>query len=168
MTHARDNFLTWLKAAHAMEEQSMTILRAQSRRIESYPHLKERITQHLRETEAHAEALRTVIDGMSQTSSTLKNMAARLTAAAQGLGGAFTSDEVVRGAISDYAFEHLEIATYRVLIAAADELGELEAKAVFEKILGEEEAMAEWLESNLDQVTRIFLMRDERDLMAKR
>ena len=55
-----------------------------------------------------------------------------------------------------------------MLIAAADELDEPEAVAVFEHILSEEEDMAEWLNDNIDSITRIFLMRDERDLQAKR
>lgn len=170
MTHARDNFLAWLRAAHAMEEQAITTLSAQSRRIESYPDLKARIVQHLHETEEHARALKALLDHFSGTGSVsaIKDMAAKLTAKAQGVGGMLTSDEVVKGAMASYAFEHLEIASYRVLIAAADELDEMEAKAVFERILAEEIAMADWLEANLDAITRIFLMRDERDLMAKR
>ncbi|MCQ1835425.1 ferritin-like domain-containing protein [Neorhizobium galegae] len=170
MTHARDNFLAWLRAAHAMEEQAITTLSAQSRRIESYPDLKTRIVQHLHETEEHAQALKTLLDHLSATGgvSAIKDMAAKLAAKAQGVGGMLTSDEVVKGAMASYAFEHMEIASYRVLIAAADELDEMEAKTVFERILGEEIAMANWLEANLDAITRVFLMRDERDLMAKR
>lgn len=170
MTHARDNFLAWLRAAHAMEEQAITMLSAQSRRIESYPDLKARIVWHLHETEEHARALKALLDQFSGTGgvSAIKDMAAKLTARAQGVGGMLTSDEVVKGATASYAFEHMEIASYRVLIAAADELDEMEAKAVFERILADEIAMADWLEANLDTITRIFLMRDERDLMAKR
>lgn len=170
MTHARDNFLAWLRAAHAMEEQAIITLSAQSRRIESYPDLKARIVRHLQETEGHAQALKALLDHFSGTGSVsaIKDMAAKLTAKAQGVGGMLTSDEVVKGAMASYAFEHMEIASYRVLIAAADELDEMEAKAVFERILAEEIAMADWLEANLDAITRIFLMRDERDLMAKR
>ncbi len=170
MTHARDNFLAWLRAAHAMEEQAIITLSAQSRRIESYPDLKARIVQHLHETEKHAQALKALLDQFSGTGSALvlKDMAAKLAAKAQGVGGMLTSDEVVKGAMASYAFEHMEIASYKVLIAAADELDEMEAKTVFERILSEEIAMANWLEANLDAITRVFLMRDERDLMAKR
>jgi len=170
MTHAQDNFLAWLRAAHAMEEQAITMLTDQSRRIESYPDLKARIIEHLHETEGHAQALKDLLDHFSGSGSTLalRDVAAKLAAKAQGVGGMLTSDEVVKGAMTNYAFEHLEIASYRVLIAAADELEEMEAKTVFEKILGEEIAMADWLEANLDPITRVFLMRDERDLMAKR
>ncbi|WP_117192187.1 ferritin-like domain-containing protein [Rhizobium terrae] len=170
MTHARDNFLAWLRAAHAMEEQAVTMLTDQARRIESYPDLKARIIQHLSETEAHARALKDLLDQFAGKGGVLalKDIAAKLTAKAQGVSGMLTSDEVVKGAMAGYAFEHLEIASYRVLIAAADELDEEEAKVVFERILAEEIAMAGWLEANLDTITRIFLMRDERDLMAKR
>ncbi len=170
MTHARDNFLVWLRAAHAMEEQAITMLTDQSRRIESYPDLKAQIIRHLHETEGHAQAVKTLLDQFSSAGGvlTLKDVAAKLAAKAQGVGGMLISDEVVKGAMGSYAFEHLEIASYRVLIAAADELEEREAKAVFERILEEEIAMADWLGTHLDPLTRIFLMRDERDLMAKR
>jgi ferritin-like metal-binding protein YciE len=89
MTHARDNFLAWLRAAHAMEEQAITTLSAQSRRIESYPDLKARIVQHLHETEEHAEALKTLLDRFSGAGGVLaiKDIAAKLTARAQGVGG---------------------------------------------------------------------------------
>jgi len=170
MTHARDNFLAWLRAAHAMEEQAITMLTAQSRRIESYPEFKQRIDQHLGETIKHAQVLKGMLDRFSATNGTLvlKDMAARLAAKAQGVGGMLTSDEVVKGAMNGYAFSHLQIAQYRVLIAAADELDEHYSKSIFEGILAEELAMADWLEANLDMITRVFLMRDERDLMAKR
>lgn len=168
MTHARDNFIAWLRNAHAMEEQAITMLTAQSRRIESYPDLKARLEAHLAETQVQAEKLKSLLDRLPGGASTLKHVAAKLAATAQGVGGMLTSDEVVKGSMASYAFEHMEIATYRVLIAAADELGEMEAKAVFEDILQEEMAMADWLGANLDDITRVFLMRDERDLQAKR
>ncbi|KKX30690.1 DUF892 family protein [Rhizobium sp. LC145] len=169
MTHARDNFIAWLRDAHAMEEQAITMMTAQSRRLENYPDLRNRIEQHLIETRAHAEVLEDLLGRFAAGgASTLKDIAGKLAATAQGLGGIFTSDEVIKGAMASYAFEHVEIASYRVLIAAADELGEIEAKAVFERILEEEIAMADWLEANLDNVTRVFLMRDERELQAKR
>ncbi len=170
MTHARDNFLAWLRAAHAMEEQAITMLTDQARRIESYPDLKERIVQHLEETRSHAQAVKELIDHFAGVSGVLilKDMAAKLAAKTRGVGSMLTSDEVVKGAVTSYAFEHLEIAHYRMLIAAADELDEQAAKLVLERILADEVAMAGWIEANLDAITRVFLMRDERDLLAKR
>ncbi len=168
MTHARENFVAWLRNAHAMEEQAATLLAAQVRRIESYPDLKARLTQHLEETRVQAELLKGLLDKTSGGASSIRDVAARLSGAAQGLSGMLTHDEVVKDLTAGYAFEHLEIGTYRVLIAAADELGDDEARAVFERILDEEEKMAQWFGDHLDGLTRVFLMRDERDLLAKR
>ena len=169
MAHTRDHFAKWLRDAHAMEEQGLSMLTAQSRRIESYPDLKACIDRHQAETREHVQALQGLLDRLPEGgASRIRDLAGRLAAAAQGLGGALTNDEVIRGAMAGYAFEHVEIGVYRVLIAAADELEEEEAKAVFERILEEELVMASWLGSNLDDMTRVFLMRDERELQAKR
>ena len=42
---------------------------------------------------------------------------------AQGMSGMVMSDEVVKGAMSGYVFEHMEIASYTILIAAAKAAG---------------------------------------------
>ncbi|AYD02445.1 ferritin-like domain-containing protein [Neorhizobium sp. NCHU2750] len=168
MTHAKDNFIAWLKSAHAMEEQAATMLAAQTKRLENYPDLKARMLAHLDETRRQAEDLQLLLTRLSGTPSTLKDIAGRIAATVQGIPGLLVNDEVVKFVSAAYGFEHQEIATYRVLITAADELGEREAQAVLERILAEEMAMAAWLEDNLDPITRVFLMRDERDLQAKR
>jgi ferritin-like metal-binding protein YciE len=64
---------------------------------------------------------------------------------------------VVQNGISDYAFEHFEIATYRTLIQAAAEAGEPEIERVCRENLREEEAMAAWLAQRIPDVTRQYL-----------
>ncbi|MGF9692403.1 MULTISPECIES: ferritin-like domain-containing protein [unclassified Rhizobium] len=168
MTHSADHFLAWLRDAHAMEVHAIALLRTQIGRIENYPELRARLEDHLVQTEAQAQALQQLLDRQPGGGSMLKNVAGRLSATAQGVTSLLSGDEVVKAAMAAYTFEHSEIATYRVLIAAADELADTEALAVFEKNLAEEVAMATWLEGHLDVVTRLYLMRDERNLQAKR
>lgn len=79
----------------------------------------------------------------------------------QSIGGVFTSDEIVKGAISSYVFEQFEIACYTSLIAAAEQAGDIEGVSVFKTILAEEEAMAKWALDNLPDVTQQFLLRSE-------
>ncbi len=167
--HMKDHFAAWLRDAHALEKQALTMLTSQAKRLQNYPELKERIEAHILETQEHLRLLQGLLDALSSGGSSLvRDLTGRLAGTAQGLGAVLTSDEVVKGAMAGYAFEHMEIAAYRVLIAAADELGEVEAKAVFERILEEEIEMADWLAGNLDDTTRLYLLRDERDLQAKR
>lgn len=168
MTDARTNLISWLRDAHAMEEQAETMLKAQFERIEHYPQLKARIGDHLEETRGQAAALRACLERLGESSSSLKDAAGKLAALAQGMGGMFTSDEVVKGSIAGYTFEHMEIASYRSLVAAAEAVGDIDTADVCRGILEQEIAMADWLGENLPAVTRQFLMRDDTDLTAKR
>src|SRR5690606_32187588 len=91
---------------------------------------------------------------------TLKDMAGKATATAQGLSGMFVSDEVVKATMASYTFEHMEIAAYKSLIAAAELAGDAETRRVCEAILAQEEAMAKWLGEHIATITQQFLQRD--------
>jgi ferritin-like metal-binding protein YciE len=67
-----------------------------------------------------------------------------------------------------YTFEHLEIACYRSVIGAAEELGDTETARVCTEILREEEAMAGWLEQRLPELSREFVRRERAGQPAKR
>lgn len=66
---------------------------------------------------------------------------------AQSLSGIFAGDEVMKGSLASYTFEHMEIASYTILIAAAESLGETEVVRACEENLREEVSMAEWLKT---------------------
>ena len=78
---------------------------------------------------------------------------------AQGVGGMTMSDEVVKGAMSGYVFENLEIASYTVLIEAAEYAGDTLTADACRSIIKEEIAMSEWLRDHLPELTRAFLTR---------
>ncbi|MBR0557047.1 ferritin-like domain-containing protein [Ciceribacter sp. L1K23] len=168
MTDARTNLIDWLRDAHAMEKQAETMLKAQHERLEHYPELKNRIGQHIEETKSQAEALEGCLTRLGESTSGFKDAAGKMSAMAQGMGGMFASDEVVKGSMAGYTFEHMEIASYRALIAAAEAVGDVDTADVCRGILAEEVEMADWLGEHLPAVTRQFLARDEADVTAKR
>ncbi len=162
-----DWLLPWLRDAHAMEMQAETMLQSQARRIEHYPELKARIERHIQETRHQAELIKGCIERRGGSPSTTKDMAGKFTAMMQGLGGVVAHDEVVKGAMAGYTFEHFEICSYRALIAAASTAGDAETERVCREILRQEEEMASWLAEQLPQVTAQFLRREEADVKAK-
>ncbi|MCQ8873646.1 DUF892 family protein [Mesorhizobium sp. LMG17149] len=169
MSESREWLVQWLRDAHAMEEQAETMLNGQLNRIENYPELSERIRQHIQETRQQAARLETCLDRIGQGSSTLKDAGGKLTAMAQSLSGVFAGDEVMKGSLASYTFEHMEIASYTILIAAAKSLGEAEVAQVCEENLREEVAMADWLKSHIPTTTEQFLARaDSESENAKR
>lgn len=159
-TDYKSNLLDWLRDAHAMEQQAETMLKTQAERLENYPLLRARIELHLQETLGQQKMLEEAISRAGGTTSVLKDMAAKVVAFGQGLSGMMTSDEVVKGAAGCYVFENMEIASYTVLVAAADAAGDLETKRMCEQILEEEVAMAAWLLTHLAELTQAFLARD--------
>ena len=53
----KDNLIDWLRDAHSMEEQAEKMLTAQSARLEHYPRLRQRIEQHIRETQEQRQVI---------------------------------------------------------------------------------------------------------------
>jgi ferritin-like metal-binding protein YciE len=169
MSTLDDHLMAWLRDAHAMEEQAETILKGQASRIEHYPHLRTRIQQHVAETQEQARRLRACIERRGGDTSTIKDAAGKLVAMGQNISGMFADDEVVKGSLASYTFEQMEIASYKILIVAAEAAGDLETKRVCETNLAEEEAMAKWLDAEMPGIVTKFLKRDEiPDVTAKR
>jgi ferritin-like metal-binding protein YciE len=169
MATPRENLMDWLRDAHAMEQQAEKMLKAQSARLEHYPALKARIDQHIQETLGQQQIIDECLSRHDASSSTLKDLTGKLMAFGQGIGGMTMSDEVVKGAMSGYVFENIEIAMYTVLIAAAKAAGDVQIQAACEQILPQEQAMAQWLIEHLPELTQAFLERSaDPELEAKK
>ncbi|AIX72358.1 MAG: DUF892 family protein [Mixta calida] len=165
----QENYLSWLRDAHAMEKQAEEMLEKMSARLEHYPDLKSRLQQHIEETRQQQQMLQQVIDRQDTSNSTMKDMMGKVAAMGQAVGGMFASDEVVKGAISGYVFEQFEIACYTSLIAAAELAGDHEGARVFEQIREQEKAMADWALTHLPDVTEQFMVRSAQpDTEAKK
>jgi ferritin-like metal-binding protein YciE len=158
---AREQLVDWLRDAHAAEEQSEKMLSKFAGRIENYPALKDQIQRHIEETRGQARRLKSCLDRYGENTSALKDTFGKMMAFAQGMSGAFVDDEIIKGSMAAYTFEHMEIASYRILIAAADITGDMETRNVCEQILEEEIAMATWLEDNLPEITQKYIARAE-------
>ena len=161
MANAEERLMEWLRDAHAAEEQAATMLNGMAGRIKNYPQLKSRIEQHARETQRQAQLVLGCIERRGGSRSAIKDTGAKLLGFGQAMSGMFVGDEVVKGSIANYAFEAMEIASYRILITTAREVGDEETARVCEQILREEEAMEEWLGENIPSLTHQYLNREE-------
>jgi ferritin-like metal-binding protein YciE len=160
-TEPKDHLVAWLRDAHAMEQQAETMLSAQIARLKHYPDLRRKMEEHLEETRRQARMIQDCIDRHGGGGTTMKDAMGKMVAFAQGLGGMFADDEVVKGSLASYTFEHMEIASYRILVATAEACGDSATAAICTRILKEEEAMATWLESQMPNLVRAFLQLEE-------
>ena len=165
MTTLQEHLVDWLRDAYAMEKQAETMLKGQASRLENYPDVRQRIERHLMETIDQQGLLESCLTRLGSGPSAMKDLTARMGAYGQAVGGMTMTDEVVKGAMSGYVFEHMEIAAYTALIAAAEAAGDPETKRVCEQILPQEVEMARWLLEHLPKTTTMYLARSagERD-----
>ncbi|MFN4142560.1 ferritin-like domain-containing protein [Aestuariivirga sp.] len=159
---SEERLVQWLRDAHAMEKQAETMLHGMEERIENYPHLRKRLAQHLKETQHQAQRLEDAIGRLGGSTSAIKDTAASMVTLVQNLGTALAGDEVMKGVLAGFAFEHYEIGSYRILIAAAGVLGDKETARICRENLREEEDMAQWLSQNIDSITAEYLEREDR------
>lgn len=152
MTDAQDIFLTGLRNAHAMEKQALAIMKPQLSRIEHYPAVADRLESHISETEGQIDRLEQVLDSLGEDKSALKDMTLSVGGTLASLGHTIAPDEIVKNSFANFAFENYEIAAYKSLIALATQTHQ-SAVDLLEQNLAEEQAMADWLDQNIEAVT---------------
>jgi ferritin-like metal-binding protein YciE len=153
----KEQLIKWLNSAYSMEQNLTKVLENHAKDAKDFPEIRQRDEQHIEETRRHAERVKQCLAILGEKPSTIKSAMGNIMGAVQGAATGMFRDEIVKNFLSDYAAEHFEIACYRSLIVAAEELGQAEIAQVCREILREEEAMAQWLEERIPSVTRMTL-----------
>src|SRR3954465_15503871 len=153
----RETLIGWLNDAYAMEKGLVQVLENHADDGKDRPEMYRKIAQHLEQTKMHADRVRECVERLGGSTSTVKTAMGAVSGFFQGRSTGASPDELVKNALSDYAAEHFEIASYTALIVAARALGETEVARICEDILRDEEDMARWLENQLPTVVQEYL-----------
>ncbi len=157
MAQNKDFVIKWLNDAYGMETALIQVLENHAKDAEGHPQVRNGIQEHIETTRRHADRVKECIQHLGGDASSLKAGTAKISGTLQGMSTGVAEDELVKNAISDYSAEQFEIASYRSLIAAAEELGDQETVRACQENLREDEEMAQWLEQQLPAVTQEFL-----------
>lgn len=149
-------FVTGLKNAHAVEKQALSIMTPQATRIENYPEVADRLRLHIEETNGQIARLDEILAEFDSSGSALKDMGLSMSGSMAALAHTVAGDEIVKNSFANYAFEHFEIAAYKSLLVMAEDGGFAKAMPLLKQSLGEEEAMARWIDEHLPVVTRRY------------
>lgn len=165
----RGAMIAWLNDAHANERAVLPIIRNHIRDARAEPAIRQRLEQHLADTERHAQLMKGCIERLGGKVSSAKGAAGGILGAVQAVSTEGARDELVKNALADYTMEEFEIASYRALIAGAEELGDAQTARVCREILDDEEYMAKWWESQIPLLTRrqLAALRDEQTAEAQ-
>jgi len=151
---ARDIFITGLRNAHAMEVQARELMKRQSERLDDYPEVKRRIAEHLEETRTQIQRLESCLEQCGESTSTLKDTTQSVLANTMALIHSAAQDEILKNTLANNAFENFEIAAYKSLLELCKESDAPFAREPLLLSLKEEQAMADWVDQNVEKITR--------------
>src|SRR5213596_1286622 len=156
-TTRREEVIDWLSDAYAMERGLQVMLRKQAENDEAHPAIRERARIHLDETKEHARRLERCLELLGSSASSVKSATGQTIEMGKGLMSKFARDERVKDFLAAYGAEYFEVACYKSLIAGARAAGQQEIVPLLEANLREDRGMAEWLDMNVEAVTRHYL-----------
>jgi ferritin-like metal-binding protein YciE len=157
---AREELVKHIDEAYAMEQNVLRMLDGMIETTDD-SQMRRELQQHKRETERQAELVRGCIERRGGSTSAIKDAGAKMVALGQAMSGMFVGDEVMKATIASASFEAMEISSYTILIATAEQVGDTETARVCQQILREEEAMFDWLKQNAPSLTKQYLRREE-------
>jgi len=157
MTKQRDTLVAWLNDAYAMERNLHQSLQQQIARAEDYPAIKAQLQAHLAQTRDHENIVQECLESLGERASTTKGLTGAAAGFASAMMNSLADDSIVKNLLTNYSMEHLEIASYRSLIEAANLLGEQQVATACTAILKQEQDMAAWIERELPHIIRTHL-----------
>lgn len=159
---ARDVLVVGLRNAHAVESQAIELLERQASALDDYPSVQARVQQHLGETERQLERLEQCLEMLNEDTSTIKDTALSALGNLMAMANTMADDAILKNSFAGYSFEHYEIAAYESLLQLAALAQETEIIPLLRESLAEERDMADWLASNLRQLTSEYIERRQR------
>lgn len=157
----KELLLDWLRDAHAMEAAIVPVLEKQVKDFEGRPMIQQKVREHLEITKEQRDLVKGLVERLGGDTSTTKDFLGKMFTSLPGVVNSVSGDTIVKHAITDFAVENFEIASYKALIAAAQSVGQTEVVRVCQQILDQEVEMANWLSANLDHVVTEYVAKKQ-------
>ncbi len=148
---------TGLRNMHALEVTAIELTERQVERLENYPEMAVRLRKHRDESQQQAKRIEDILARHDTTSSSLKNTVTAVMGNVAAALHAPAPDEILKNTFANFAFEHQEIAAYTSLIAMAEKVGDTASVASLKQSLSEEQAMADFIRSQIIPTTERFM-----------
>jgi ferritin-like metal-binding protein YciE/nucleoside-diphosphate-sugar epimerase len=145
-----EELITHLADAHAIERQAEQLLEAGATAVDDEA-LAQAFEEHLEETRTHLERLEERLQAHGAGPSLLKDAALRLGGLDLSAFFGVQPDTTTKLAGFAYAFEHLEIGAYELLVRLADRAGDEETVDAVNRTLAEEREAAAKIAASWDR-----------------
>src|SRR5215210_8825913 len=163
----QEQLVKYLSDAHSLEEQALPQLRA-APKIAGDEELAEAFREHEQETEEQKRLVDERLAALGGSPTKVKDAVMNAGGAGFALFAKSQPDTPGKLTAHAYSFEHLELASYELLLRVAERAGDAETAEVARRIRDQEAAMARRLESHFDAAVAASLAeKDEDELEAE-
>ncbi len=156
----RRRLIKCLEDVYALEAHLVQALDNHAKDAQDIPEVRQKIEQHLRETELHRDRIEQRLNALGGSKPGFKVAVANVVGQALTSVTGTHSNPLVKNACDACASEEMEIASYVELITIAQCLGDQETVRTAQLNLRDEVAMQQWLVQHLPEVTITGLQRD--------
>ncbi|HEY7125011.1 MAG TPA: DUF892 family protein [Ktedonobacterales bacterium] len=156
----RKQLIDCLEDTYALESHLVQVLNDHAKDAQDVPQMRQKIEQHLRETEMHRDRIEQRLNALGTGKPAMKGGMSGLMGQLMGAISGGRTHELTKNVCDEYASEQLEIATYSKLITIAHAVGDQETVRAAELNLRDEVNMEQWLIQHIPEATLIELQRD--------
>jgi ferritin-like metal-binding protein YciE len=119
--------------------------------------MEQALRRHIEETKAQEQRIDDILDALGTDRSLLKDMATQFMGNMAAIAHAPAGDEILKNTFANAAVESFEIAAYKSLFTICDGAGQGQVISLLQPSLQEEQAMAAWLDDNVEEITRTYM-----------
>ncbi len=161
---SENKLLDYIQDAYTMENTAAAQLELYRDMASAVPELKDHYQSHIDETHRHRDRMGECLRAHGAEPSSVKGA---LGAVASGAGSVLAHvqpDSIAMNARNAYVAEHLEIASYAMLMATARAYGDEKTIDAARQNLNEDAAMAAWLGQHMAEIGLLALEEDGVDV----
>jgi ferritin-like metal-binding protein YciE len=159
-TPLQEKLVKYIEDAYALENQLVETLQKHVEQAQDYPNVQAKIRQHLAETEQHRQRMADRLAAYNKKPSAIKGALSSMMGNTVGVVSGSRPDVLAMNARDEYVSEHLEIASYTLLITTARAFGDEQTVEACELNLRDEIAMQQWLAQHLPEAALLSLQKD--------
>jgi ferritin-like metal-binding protein YciE len=158
----QEQLVKYLTDAHSIEEQALPQLRA-APKIAGDERLAEAFREHETETEEQKRLVQERLEALGGSPSKVKDAVMKAGGVGFSLFAKSQPDTPGKLTAHAYSFEHLELASYELLLRVAERAGDAETADAARRIRDQEQAMSERLASLFDAAVDASLAEKDAD-----
>ncbi len=157
---SRDKLVAYIQDAYAMEKAGVEPLERHADQAKGVPVIEAKVWEHLDQTRRHQARMEERLRAHGAQPSAVKGALGALAGAATGAVSGARPDPIAMNTRDEYVNEHLEIASYAMLMATARAFGDEETVNAAALNAQDEVAMQGWLAKHVAEVGLLALQQD--------